>query len=332
MKISRILTAVTLSMLTGFAASANIGGDLVNNAGGIAEKNVLYAYEKLGTYLQLCLKSEACKLNPAQKNIATQIFKGLPQEQLNQKQISFESESKKPGSFIIDGQVRVAKTGRLVGSPIIINVDLLYSKVGGLYQAVSIAEAVAILVHELGHHYGNYTHDELDLIGVRVSMLMQQKMITTPMLPWNAIVSASVFNADTFVGFPQVLLTVGDDVIDISEIYEKSVHCEVLTLPIPVLPVPDLELVTKVPMGSLLHNIHWDKIKDKEDVLKVQILANVSNNCIYKNDIKLRNNNFQISIDFEAKKTATTYKYDPASLKLNQFKTPWWKLIRLPNL
>ncbi|MBC7369991.1 MAG: hypothetical protein H7326_00395 [Bdellovibrionaceae bacterium] len=235
-------------------------------------------------------------------------------------------------SYVVCGQIRVARTGDRVGSPIKINADLLYSQVGAVYTAVSIPEVVAILVHELGHHYGKYTHNDLDLIGVRVSMLMQEKMINTPLLPWNAIASASVFNADAFVGFPQVILSVGDEVIDISQAYEQAVHCEVLTLPIPILPIPDLQLVTKAPVGSLLHNVHWEKIKDREDVLKVSIRANVSNNCLYKNDVKFRNNNFQMSIEFDVKKTDTEWKYDPASLKLDQFKTPRWKLIRLPNM
>ena len=331
MKLAQIAFGLVL-IVSSLQARAGRGGDLVNNGGGIAEKNVLYAYEKLDVYLKLCLNSNACKLTLDQKKIVEQIYKSLGEEKQNRNQIEFLSEKAKPNSFILEGQVRVARTGSRVGSVIMINTDLLYSQIGNTYTAVSIPEAVAILVHELGHHYGKYTHDELDLIGVRVSMLMQQKMINTPLLPWNAIVSASVFNADAFVGFPQVILSVGDEVIDISKIYEDSVHCQVLTLPIPILPIPDLQLLTKTPVGSLLHNVHWEKIKDGDDVLKVQIRANVSNNCLYKNDVKYRNNNFQLSIEFNVTKTDMKWKYDPSSLKLNQFKTPWWKLIRLPHM
>ena len=108
-------------------------------------------------------------------------------------------------------------------------------------------------------------------------MMMQQKMITTPMLPWTSFASASVFNSKQRADFPQVLLTVGTDLLDITDIYKKTVHCEVLTLPIPILPIPDLELITREPIGSMLHNIHWEKIKEKEDQISIKITGNVSN-------------------------------------------------------
>jgi len=311
-----------------------LGGDLVNNGGGIAEKNILYAYEKIDTYVVLCLKSTACKLDDQQKTILQQIYNGLSQEkQVNAQspQIIFDSEKKNPGTFMIDGNVRVAKTGSTIGSPIYINVDLLYSKNdSGGYDAVTLPEAVAILVHEFGHHYGNYTHEALDLIGVRVSLLMQQKLIMTPMLPWDSNISASVYNPNFGNSFPQVLLNIGKDVIDVSIAFANEVHCEVFTVPIPILPIPDLELITKTPSSSLFYNIHWDGVKDKGDHLEVQIMGNVSNNCEYKNDVFLRNNNYQLTISFNIKKVNGQYLYDPTSLSMNQFKNPWWKLIRLP--
>lgn len=306
------------------------GGDLVNNGGGLAEKNMFYAYEKMEKYLQLCLGSDSCKLTNEQRDLVLKILKSLPQEKANQNQLVFLSEKKAPGTFIIDGQVRIAKTGSAVGSSIMVNVDLLYSKGANGYEAMSLPEAVAVLVHEFGHHHGNFSHEDLDLIAVRISVLLQQKTISTPLLPWNSFVSASVLGSSSRADFPQVLLTVGEEVIDLSDEYKKAVHCEVLTIPIPILPLPDLELVTKVPAGSILHNIHWDKVKEKDGSLVIKIVGSVSNTCVYKNDVEMRNNNFQMSIRFVIKKTNDTWKYDPTTLELDQFKDPWWKLIKLP--
>ncbi len=321
-----VVAITSLGVSTVFAR----GGDMVNNGGGIAEKNVLYAYEKLDKYIQLCLKSEACKLNDQQKTVLVQILSNMPKEKAGP-QLFFASEKKSPGTFIIDGLVRVAKTGHEIGSPIYINSDLLYSKnETGAYDPVSIPEAVAILVHEMGHHYGNYTHEELDLIGVRASMMLQQKFISTPLIPWTSEISASVFNPNLVSSFPEVLLNVGDDVIDISRMFEETAMCYAITIPIPILPLPDLELLNKKPAGSLFHNVHWDKLSEKGDVLNVRIIGNVSNNCVYKTDIGIRNNDYKMMIGFTANKVNGKWVIAKNSVAMNQYREPWYKIIKLP--
>lgn len=327
----RKLSQLVLSTIVSLASVTSFAGTFVNNGGGIAEKNILYAYEKLDTYLQLCINSNACKLTTEQGGLLLQIYRALPRERQT-KQIFFGSERNAPGSFMIDGNVRVARTGDEIGSPIYINADLLYTKgEGDSYDPVSIPEAVAILVHELGHHQGYHSHEELDLLGVRVSLLLQQKFISTPLIPWSPNeISASVLNTNLLNGFPQVLLSVGDEVLDVSSIYAREVHCEVFTIPVPILPIPDLELITRTPRGSLFHNLHWEKIKDKGDYLTVQITGNVSNNCEYKNSVGIRNNNFQLTVSFRINKVGNKWVTDKNSISMNQFKDPWWKLIKLP--
>ena len=325
-----------ISLVLGFifsftSAAAVAGGGFVNNGGGLAEKNVLYAYEKLETYIELCLNSKTCKLTSDQTVLLQKILQTLPQERRG-KQLFFGSEKNAPGSFMIDGNVRVARTGDAIGSPIYINSDLLYTKAAGnSYEPVTIPEAVAILLHEFGHHHGNYSHEELDLLGVRVSLLLQQKFVATPLIPWSPNeISASVLNVDLIDGFPQVLLTVGDEIMDLSALYAQEVRCEVVTLPIPILPIPDLQLISRTPRGSLFHNLHWQTIKDKGDYLTVQISGNVSNNCQYKNDVEVRNNVFQMKISFRINKVGEKWVTDKDSISMKQFRDPWWKLIRLP--
>ena len=331
MKLRRSLI-ISLLTLGSLVAHARAGGDLVNNGGGIAEKNVLYAYERLDKYIKVCLQSESCKLNEQQKVVLLQILKGLPNEKAAP-QLFFASESKTPGFFIIDGLIRVAKTGSTIGSPIYINSDLLYSKnEAGVYDPVSIPEAVAILIHEMGHHYGEYSHEELDLIGVRASLTLQHKFISTPMIPWTSEISASVFNENLVSSFPEVLLTVGNDVIDISDKYREAVMCVGITIPIPILPIPDLELLNKKPVASILHNVHWAKLKEKNDQLYVTITGAVSNNCVYKSNIGIRNNDSKLNISFRIRKEDGNWKISRSSIEVEQYKDPWWKIIRLPNL
>lgn len=327
-----------LSSLTALAIgfgslSAHAGGDFVNNGGGLAEKNILYAYLQIGTYIEMCLKMTSCKLDDRQRGILTQIYNGLPQEKKNTQQIIFDSETKHPGTFIIDGLLKVAKTGSVPGSPIYINVDLLYSKDElGMDQAVTLEESVAILVHEFGHHYGTYTCPELDLLGVRTSMAMQQRMTTTPLIPWTSEISASVINHNFLNSFPEVLLTVGGDIINISDVYQQSVQCIGLTIPIPVIPLPDVGLDKKKPLGSLFDNVHWDKLKENATSMNVRIVGNVSNQCKDKTNALVRDNDYKLSINFTIQKVNDHWVYDPKTLTMNQFKDPWWKILRLPDL
>lgn len=332
-KFSEVLKKAALVVIASIATSAfavGPGGDWVNNGGGIAEKNVLYAYERLDKYIEICLTSDTCKLDPRQRSIIAKIDKGLEQE-LRGRMIYFGSEQKTPGFFMIDGLVRVAKTGGNPGTPIYINADLLYSKgADGRYTAVSIPEAVAILVHEFGHHYGDYSHEELDLLGVRISMLLQSKLSVTPLLPWDNGISAMVLTKDVYTAYPDVLLNVGDDVIDISKAVAEEAMCYRFSVPIPVLPIPDLDLISKKPAGSVLYNLHWDKFSDSDTKIKVKLIGNISNSCLFKTNILLRSNEYKMSISFSATKINGVWKYDMGSLKVEQYRDPWYKVIRLP--
>ena len=174
-----------LIILLSSPAKAKAGGDLVNNGGGIAEKNIVFAYQKMDSFLNLCLKSDSCRVDDEQKLILQQILSGLSAERQNKNQVQFVSEKNNPGFFILDGEVKVAKTGHTPGSSIFVNTDLIYTKNEmGYYIPMSVPEAAALLIHELGHHYGEYSHTDLDLLGVRVAILLQQKTYTTPLLPW----------------------------------------------------------------------------------------------------------------------------------------------------
>lgn len=321
--ISLFLAGITVTALAR-------GGDMVNNGGGIAEKNVLFAYDKLEEYIGLCLNSDSCKINKDQRIILKLILNGLPQEK-KAPQIFFDSERKSPGKFIIDGLVRVAKTGNRINSPIHINSDLLYSKNEvNDYVPVSTIEAAAILVHELGHHYGHYTHEELDLAGVRLSMFLQQKFIVTPAVPWNTEISVSVLNPSLSGSFPQVLLSVGDSFLDLTAIYKKSVICHAITIPIPILPLPDVQLVNTKPTGSLFHNVHWDKFKEDKNLLSATVVGNISNDCLFKLETGiLRINDYKMSVQFQAVKIGNRWHLSENSVKLNQFRDPWYK-ITLP--
>jgi len=319
-------------LILSFCFSAFAGGDLVNNGGGFAEKNIQFAYQRLGTYIQMCLTSEFCKIDGTQKQILNQIAAGLKDEQSVPGQLQFLSEKSKPGTFILNGEVKVAKTGSKVGSPIIVNVDLLYTKNSmGIYIPTSLPEAVAILIHELGHHYGNYSHTDLDLLGVRVAMLLENNIYNTPLIPWSQLISASFINTGSEDAFPDIIIYVQDQAIDISDKYRNAVFCPEFSIPIPILPIPDIPVKTGRPKGSIVHNVHWDKFDiKKENHVRLSISGDLSHKCKDKS-VSFRSQDYRLKIDFNITKGEDGRWTLDQGLTVTQHRDPWWKIIKFGN-
>jgi hypothetical protein len=319
-------------IIVSFSLSAFAGGDLVNNGGGFAEKNILFAYQKLGSYIQMCLSSEFCKLDNTQKSILQQIAAGLKDEQATPGQIQFASEKARPGSFILNGEVKVAKTGSKVGSPIIINIDLLYTKNSmGVYIPVSLPESVAILIHELGHHYGNYSHTDLDLLGVRVAMLLENNIYNTPLIPWSQLISATFINKGPEESFPDIIIYVQDQAIDISEKYQSAIFCPEVSIPIPILPIPDIPVKTSRPRGSIVHNVHWEKFDlKKENHVRLSISGDLSHKCKGQS-ASFRSQDYRLKIDFNITKGEDGRWTLDEGLAVTQHRDPWWKIIKFGN-
>lgn len=311
---------------------ARRGGDDVGNGGGLAEKNFLIAYSNLESYTKICLDLDACRLDDEQKRVLSAIIQSMPQQRRIEEQIQFSSEKRNPGFFVLDGQVKVAKTGSTVGAPIYVNVDLIYSKNKfGEIVALSIPEATAILIHELGHHVSSLSHAELDLLGVRVSLFLQNRIQTTPLLPWNQQISATIVQGSQLESFPQVLLNVGETVKDLSAEFEDSVYCPVFNVPIPFLPFPDLQFGKQKPRGVLFHNVHWEKASRKEgEPGKFSIRGNLTHICPSGSGLFTGVNSFRARIRFETVPGPTGEpQLVPDSTDVKQSYEPWYKLIRL---
>lgn len=308
---------ITLVFMT---AIANAGGDLINNGGGVAEKNMLYAYQKLDSYLKLCLSSDFCKINNSQRSILEKINDGLPRERQNLSQIQFDSEKANPGFFIIEGEVKVAKTGSQIGSPVFINTDLLYTRNElGFFIPLSISECVAILVHELGHHYGAFTHTDLDLTGVRVALMLQNKTYSTPLLPWSEQISAVIINRDVETSYPDILLYVEDQAFDLSQQFKDAVFCPKAFIPIPFL--PDIPLSNKKPLSTLAHNVHWSKLATDGSTALLSIRADLAHKCKDADNNSVRSQDFLVKIDFSVTMGPNgKWTLDNNSIKIEQSK------------
>ena len=310
------------------AQAWRFGGDDVGNGGGLAEKNILQALANLDFYSKLCLDGVRCNLSEKERGILSEILRTLPKAKQNVDLIVFASEKRAPGTFIIDGEPKVARTGSTVGHPIYVNVDMLYTfnKMNKL-EPISLSQATAILIHELGHHVSKASHLELDLLGVKVGNVLQARIQSTPVLPWSQDVEANIVSGDEVESFPQILLTVGDEMWDLSKTFRASVHCPVFTLPIPILPFPDLQFGKKPPLGVVYHNVHWEKGAQNDGAGEYRITGNLTHVCPTGSSKLSLVNSFRVKIDFSTKMSGKKPVLDTQSLRINQTYEPWYKLV-----
>jgi hypothetical protein len=149
----------------------------------IAKTRFTLGLNHVSRFVFTCLANPGeCQLSDRESRLANAIYYGIFRARSS---IIFLSEREQPGTFQLDGQVRIAKTGNDVGDDIYVNTDLIvHDGIGGLPEAISFAQVFAVLVHELGHHHHNVltpipTHEELDTLGNKVRAYVETNTKTT---------------------------------------------------------------------------------------------------------------------------------------------------------
>lgn len=99
-------------------------GDVMGNGGGLAEQNIMYAYRNIKSFIDICLDSNDCRLEKNEKVILQKIKNNMAREYRGG-QIVFKSERDEPGTFILDGEPKIAKTWLYIEAPIFIRPTLL---------------------------------------------------------------------------------------------------------------------------------------------------------------------------------------------------------------
>lgn len=151
--------------------TARAGGEHVGNGGGLAESNFAFSKEHLKRTIFNCLQSTNCLTDKKQRAIAKRVYNAIhPSTELR-----YVSEKNNPGFFFLDDNIRVAQTGLKPRSPIYINRDLIYDRLG---RALGLSQTTAILFHEFGHHAKIHDHDILDHIGAKVGNFAGQRVVT----------------------------------------------------------------------------------------------------------------------------------------------------------
>ena len=313
---------------------AHAGGDYIGNGGGLAEKNILFAFNNVERYARLCLDVSSCRLTNAERDLLFDILSAMKQE-YKADPVQFASEKKQPGFFLLNGEMKVAKTGSKIGTPIYINRDMIYSRNSfGTVQPMSITDALAILVHEIGHHVSAASHEALDLLGVKVSMFLQNQIQSTPLLPWSDQISATIVQPRGSKSFPQILLNVGDEVLDMSQAFHDTVFCPKMTIPILILPFPDLQFGNETPEGTIFHNVHWERSEREGLAGSFTILGNLTHFCPTEDQAGqpfAGFNSFQYRISFSTVEKNGKPKLRQETITMQQSYEPWYKMIRFPR-
>jgi hypothetical protein len=333
----KVMVIVFLSNLISSFSLLWAGGDLVNNGGSLAERNVLFAYNNLEFSLRLCIDSPTCRLSQKENKIIQDIYTHLDEERENQKQIVFISEKKAPGTFLIDGEMKAAVTGSEIGSVINVNTDLLYSKKNNnQLEALSIHEATAMLIHEFAHHHGRFSHTELDLLGLKVSQHLGKSTYQTPLLPSGSPISVVFINGEEGKSFPEVLLYSYQQMFNLSDLLKKEIACRIIGLPISIGPLPPIGIPIKRPTSFLVHNVYWEEIPQKSGG-RFKIKGSLTSYCdSQKPELKInRNHKFEISFTMTMNHSylndLSKWSIDEKTIKIHQIREPWIRLLELGN-
>lgn len=143
-------------------ASGGGGGDEVGSGDNLAEQQILFVHAQLEPYLDACLALPSCGLSAGERELLRRVRDALPAERQVGGTPRFVSGRERPGFFVIDGARKTARTGARVGDPIYVDRDQLR------FDQMDAPLAVALLVHELGHHHGARDEADLDILGAKV--------------------------------------------------------------------------------------------------------------------------------------------------------------------
>jgi len=225
------------------------GGDIIGNGGGIVESQFEFAYQNLYKYIQEYLITNR-PLMDINDYVALASIANI-RNQMNVSDFALIFIDEENGLFDnTDIPHRTAMTGNYPGAPILINRSQLYDPISGkalLYQE----DAVAILIHEIGHQAGIENHSYLDQLGNYVkSFIVDKTMRISKELDNNEIVSFIVKNPIEESLLYEAQIVTSTKIYDVKEYVDRDLKC---------------------PEGMRLHdivlwNLHWLRSKSDNDV------------------------------------------------------------------
>lgn len=276
-----------LLIFTIFSIQKVTAGDEANNGGGSSEKTFLYVLDNLDKIIPLAIKQGVTSFSRTELKILKDIKKIVPDVRKQQESLIFISEKQNPGTFLIDGSYKVAKTSLNKIAPIYINTDLIYQKDrNGNIQSISFSMVVSILIHEIGHLAGELDHNKLDIIGNKVASFASSISQKVSLDHHNPDIFALTFNYQTNEMLPDLFLSTRYKTHSLRDEIYKSVSC----------------WNDKKPVSYWLDNLHWGSqvyhIGIFEDDSSSQELKMRLNLVCPNNEKKVFTNEFIITLFF----------------------------------
>lgn len=158
------------------------GGDHVGNGGGLSESRLAYAALNIAPYFKFCAQTDLCKLSNDEKTVVASIL---------DQYLKIQSPVKLQLTYVLKGlQDAVFSTSPPVGSPVVINRDLIYPHVVGsdekraLTQIESIGLITQVLIQQAGGEFA---------VGISVSEKIEKSFNLN-----------STEKSLAFLGFPEV--------------------------------------------------------------------------------------------------------------------------------
>ena len=223
------------------------GGDIIGNGGGLAEQNFTYALTQLADFIQEAIKEGMVKAEDAEQ--LKIIGRQARLEAEKSDKLVFVSGRNNPGLFksADSGEVRLATTGLSADTPILVNLDLLYSKQpDGESEMLPLPVMVASLVHELGHNVGLKDHAYLDFLGARVRRMIEREYNRVSRQlgsgPRVEMVSINLGGS----GLPRLNLMVDETLVPFEQELHQALKCRNGSLP----------------RSARMSNQHWEKPVD----------------------------------------------------------------------
>ncbi len=194
----------------------------------LGEETYSYLWPNMRRLIVHCISNkEDCQITSLEEELLKKIARADAQE-LAGNGLIFESGRENPNRFDLDdqGKPRSAVTGDHIAGPIYINTDY--------FENLSWNNAIALLVHELAHHHGVKDHAALDRLGLKVALHAdaQSNKVQFPDETKNkfAIYTFSwgtLLTLYPYYAAPQIVLSDGHNLYDISAAFAKSIPCPV---------------------------------------------------------------------------------------------------------
>lgn len=212
--------------------------------------------------------------------------------------------------------------------------NLYQTNTAGKIVPLALPQAVALLIHELGHHHNYTDHTMLDLLGVKVSMALNRDLEKARVLPGYENLQAMVVNKLGKNTRPKVLLYVGDQIWDLSQSVQHEFHCTTITIPI----FGSVPFGNKKPVGTILHNISFTKqdIKAINKESSFTLTGSLVHFCKGSSGELVQVTNTKLDVSFKATLVNTgsdfSWIFSKNSLVVDQYKEAFMKLFFFPLL